>query len=116
MNLIISTFFGENISSEEKLYNFATLLISAFSLLYASFGVIFLVPVNVCVVFFGLSVTFIVFVYVNSKVHKHLLFTLIELILSNFVVYPFIFLKYGDLSVETPVYFMVGLVYSLVLL
>ncbi len=116
MNLFVSTFFGDQISPDEKLYNFATLLIAAFSTLFASLGVMFLVPVGACGMFFFMSVVMISFVYINTKIHKTLLFTILELCLFNFFAYPYVFLKYGSLSVEIPIYFIVGLVYALVLL
>lgn len=116
MNRFIKKYFGESVAFEERLFNLATILSSGFSLIFILFGLFLTIEPLYYIVFALVSIISFSIFFINQKIHKWNLLTHILLIGVNFILFPYLMVHSYKNTLEMPVYFIIGLVFSVLLL
>ena len=116
MRQFIDRIIGDGASVSERIFNLAIFLSSFFSLLFVSVAVLLRVDYMTVSVYASISVIGTVFFFLQKKIHKETVLTLIYLTYVNLICFPTLLIISPKDLIEVPLYSIIGLVYTLVLL
>ena len=116
MNSVIKRFFGDSVPARERMFYLAIFLSSFFSLLFVSVAVLLRADRLTVSAYASVSLIGTVFFFLERKIHKETVLTLIYLCYVNLICFPVLLLQSPKDLIEIPLYSVCGLVYTLVLL
>ena len=116
MNQAVGKYLGKDIPMKERILYLATFMSGVASLLFVSIGVLMHVsPLTACI-FFSISLISTAIFFLNRKFHKYEILSHVFLAYCNLIALPLIMILSEKNTLEIPIYFLVGLTFSLVLL
>ncbi len=116
MRTVLRKYLGKNVALDVRMFYIASFCSAASCLMFLAIGLLLRVNgliVNICAALFAMCVLLFL---LETRFHRTSLYTMILLILCNIVGMPAVMILSDSNSVEIPIYFLVGLTYSLVLL
>lgn len=116
MNSVIDRFLGDSVPARERMFYLGTFLSSFFTLLFVSVAVLLRMDMLTVLVYASISVVGTVFFFLEQKINKPALLTIIYLIYINLICFPGLLIISPKDLIEVPLYSICGLVYTLVLL
>ena len=116
MSKIVDRFLGDGVSVSERIFYLAIFLSSFFSLLFVSVAVLLRMDYFTVAVYASISLIGTVFFFLQKKIHKEILLTIIYLTYVNLICFPALLIISPKDLIEIPLYSIIGLVYTLVLL
>ena len=116
MNSVIDRFLGDSVPARERMFYLGTFLSSFFSLLFVSVAVLLRMDWLTVLVYASISAVGTVFFFLEQKINKPFILTVIYLIYINLICFPGLLIISPKDLIEVPIYSICGLVYTLVLL
>lgn len=116
MKNFYEAYFGGHLSKKTRLFNMATLLSSVFTLLFVSIAFIMKISASFILMYATICLVSAVFFFLQRKIQKPELLSLIYLSYCNFVAFPALLILAEKTTVEVPLYMCIGLTFSMILL
>lgn len=116
MNTFIEKYFGKNVSNKEIIYNSALFLSGLFCGFYSFLGILLKMDKMLVFLFFSLSFVSFVFFFLGQKYKKLDICSLIFLTFANIIVCPIVMLVSTRITVEVPLFWLIGITNAIVLL
>ncbi|MCR5722762.1 MAG: response regulator, partial [Lachnospiraceae bacterium] len=116
MNSFIDRYLGDSVPARERMFYLGTFMSSFFTLLFVSVAVLLRMDLLTVLVYASISVVGTVFFFLEQRINKPFLLTVIYLIYINLICFPGLLIISPKDLIEVPLYSICGLVYSLVLL
>ena len=88
MSKIVDRFLGDGVSVSERIFYLAIFLSSFFSLLFVSVAVLLRMDYFTVAVYASISLIGTVFFFLQKKIHKEILLTIIYLTYVNLICFP----------------------------
>lgn len=116
INTFLEKIIGKDSSDEIRLFNVVALLSCFFSLIFALIGIIIDDSRSIILFSLALFLLWIFAYFINKRIKKPVIITLIFLIITQIILYPYALVSSSKNYIEIPIYYILGFVISFVIL
>lgn len=116
MNTLYENYLNHNIPVKERYFYLITFFCSVTSLIVSCFGLVFRLHAATNLIFFSVCIVGVSMFFLERKFHKTRLLSHIFLFICNIVIFPIALYAECASSVEIPIYGLIGITFSLVLM
>lgn len=116
MRSFIAKYLGNQVPFEERLFYLAIFMSSVSSLGYVSVALFLQADIINISLYSCISIIGFVLLSLESHIHKTTVLSAVYLSLVNFIIFPLILYFSENITVDAPLYMLIGLTYAIVLL